>query len=110
MSGSRFPYEQSEWHCDQSERWNKLLQLHGPENVRSALEGAFKEGRSWICIHTATDIPKGFARQWLAWHDQLRADRKKSARTARILRAEKVALLVLAAASAAAILWILASQ
>jgi hypothetical protein len=73
-----FPYEQSEWHCGESERWLKALERYGPENVRAILAGPYSSvgSRAVIGIGTVMDIPKGFAQEWLAWHDQQKSERE----------------------------------
>ena len=77
MAKSRFDYENSRWACGNAavaRRWYKELERTNPENVRASLaqtagsRGAIPIGEVSMTI--------GFARDWLAWHDQQKALRE----------------------------------
>jgi hypothetical protein len=106
---SRFPYEKSEWHSAESERWLEALERYGTENVRSVLTGAYGGvgSRAAISIGTVMDIPKGFAQEWLAWHDHQKAEREAAFRIAQVFWTRWAALAASLAALAAAIGWFL---
>src|SRR5262245_45204777 len=72
MAEDRFPYEQSEWHSAESERWLEALERQGPENVRATLSGAYRDvgSRASISVGSVPSMTKGFAQEWLAWHDR----------------------------------------
>src|SRR5262249_37451064 len=107
MTIQRFPYEQSEWHCGgESERWLKALERYGPEEVRAILAGPYRDvgSRASIGVGAVIDIPKGFAQEWLGWHDQKKSDRETIFRMSQIYWTAAIAATV--AATAAAIGWI----
>src|SRR5437868_5777044 len=82
MADHRFPYEQSEWHCGESERWLAVLERYGTETVRARLTGAYGGvgSRAVMSVGATMDITKRFAEEWLAWHDRQKADREGSFR------------------------------
>jgi hypothetical protein len=103
----RFPYENSEWHCGESERWLQALERYGPEIVRAILAGPYGNvgSRASIGVGTVIDIPKGFAQEWLAWHDQQKSARETSFRTSQIFWTRWAALAATLAGVATAIGW-----
>jgi hypothetical protein len=75
IENERFPYEKYDrWSqkLDQRKHWTEELEQAGTENVRAqlALSGVSSGGD---LIGIGPDpITKGFAQQWLAWHDARR--------------------------------------
>jgi hypothetical protein len=76
MIRSRFDYANNRWaggNAAVARRWYKELERTNPENVRASLDqtaglrGAIRIGEASMTI--------GFARDWLAWHDQRKAMR-----------------------------------
>ena len=74
MTKSRFDYENNRWaggNAALARRWYEELERATPENVRASLDqtagsrGAIPIGEVSMTI--------GFARDWLAWHDQQKA-------------------------------------
>jgi hypothetical protein len=104
MTEPRFPYEQSEWHCGESERWLQALERYGPENVRAVLYGLYKDtsSRADVAIGT-TQVTKGFAQEWLAWHDRQKSNQDTKFRTDQIYWTRRGALSATAAAIAASV-------
>jgi hypothetical protein len=72
----RFNYENSEWRSPESERWLDALEGMEPDNVRAILAGAYRDVGSRACISVGSvmDITKGFAQEWLAWHDRIKRE------------------------------------
>jgi hypothetical protein len=93
MNKQRFPYEQTEWHCGESERWLKTLERYDAENVRSVLYGPYRDtgSRSDITIGT-TQMVKGFAQEWLAWHDREKSNQETTFRKRQIFWARWTAI------------------
>jgi hypothetical protein len=108
MTEKRFPYGQSEWHCGESERWNAVLERYGPENVRAILAGPYSAvgSRASIGVGTVIDIPKGFAQEWLAWHDRQRSQREAAFRTSQIYWTRWAAIAATVVAIAGVVGWI----
>jgi hypothetical protein len=80
---ARFPYETCEWRSGdaaQNRRWYEALERLAPENVRAIL--AISEVGSRAVIHIGAEaMTKGFAQEWLAWHDAQKAQRENTFRT-----------------------------
>src|ERR1700731_1287684 len=102
MPEQRFPYEQSEWRSPEAERWLKALELMGPENVRTILTGAYRDtgSRAAVGIGSVLDVTKGFAQEWLAWHDHQKAAREAAFRHSQIFWTRWAALAASVAAAA----------
>jgi hypothetical protein len=107
MALSRFPYEQSEWRSPEAERWLKALKLMGPENVRAILTGAYRDtgSRAAVGIGSALDVTKGFAQEWLAWHDRQNLERDTAFRSTQIFWTRWAALAATVVAAAGVIGW-----
>jgi hypothetical protein len=105
----RFPYETSEWAAGdllQTERWYRALERMAPENVRATLAATGYEVGSRAEIHIgAQAMTKGFAQEWLAWHDAQKAQRENTFRTRQIYWTRWAALAATVAALATAIGW-----
>src|SRR6266481_4902777 len=107
MTAQRFPYEKTEWHCGESERWLQALERYGPENVRAILAGPYSSvgSRASIGVGSVIDIPKGFAQEWLAWHDRAKSARETDLRTSQIFWTRWAALAATLAGVATAVGW-----
>jgi hypothetical protein len=77
MAKSRFDYQNNRWAGGNdalARRWYEELERANPENVRAILDqtagsrGAIAIGKVSMTI--------GFARDWLAWHDQQKTVRE----------------------------------
>jgi hypothetical protein len=107
---ARFPYEQCEWASNdpaQNQRWYDTLERMGPENVRATLAATGYEvgSRASITIG-AHQMTKGFAQEWLAWHDAQKAQRENTFRTNQIYWTRWAALAASGAVLVAVIGWI----
>ena len=95
---SRFPYDESPWsYPEKNEAWLKALEQTGPENVRATLAQHAGGSASAISIGTH-DMTKGFAQQWLAWHDVRKANKEQWLRIWAPLAASVTAAIALAVA------------
>jgi ABC transporter substrate binding protein len=83
---ARFPFERCEWRAGDAamnRRWYEALERLAPENVRAVL--AISEVGSRSVIHIGAEaMTKGFAQEWLAWHDAQKAQREDTFRTNQI--------------------------
>ena len=93
MTKSRFDYENNRWaggNAAVARRWYKELERANPENVRASLDqtagsrGAIPIGEVSMTI--------GFARDWLAWHDQQKAVREAKFRRWQFIASASVLL------------------
>jgi hypothetical protein len=109
MGDARFPYETSEWasaDAVQNRAWYQALERMAPENVRATLAATGHEVGSRAVIHIgAQAMTKGFAQEWLAWHDAQKAQRESTYRTRQIYWTRWAALAATVAALATAIGW-----
>ena len=103
--GERFPYEQCPWtHEGKGERWTQTLERTGPENVRAVL--AHYSGGSPGTISIGTEpVTRGFAQEWLAWHDARKATQETKFRRAQIWWTRWAAIAASVAAISAAVGW-----
>jgi hypothetical protein len=107
MPLSRFPYEQSEWHSGaDSARWLDALERYGSENVRSVLYGPYRDtgSRADLVIGTV-QMTKGFAQEWLAWHDRQNFEKDAAFRSTQIYWTRWAALAATVVAAAGVIGW-----
>jgi hypothetical protein len=104
---ARFPFERCEWRAGDAamnRRWYEALERLAPENVRAVL--AISEAGSRSVIHIGAEaMTKGFAQEWLAWHDAQKAQREDTFRTNQIYWTRWAALAATVAALATAIGW-----
>jgi hypothetical protein len=104
---ARFPFERCEWRASDAamnRRWYEALERLAPENVRAVL--AISEVGSRSVIHIGAEaMTKGFAQEWLAWHDAQKAQREETFRTNQIYWTRWAALAATVAALATAIGW-----
>ncbi|SRR5712692_2112617 len=110
MADTRFPYEQSTWAHNDSERqrrWYEALERTGPANVRARLAQTDAGSAGSISIGTENSITIGFAQEWLAWHDRQGSEREIAFRTNQVFWTRWAALAATLAASAAAVGWLL---
>jgi hypothetical protein len=104
---ARFNYENNRWAGGgDAQRWYEELESIGPENVRARLAQTDAGSPGAIMIGAQT-ITIGFAQQWLAWHDQRRAERETTFRKCQIFWSRWTALAATATALVAAIGWAL---
>ena len=106
MTQERFPFEQSEWRSDESERWLQALDRMGPENVRMILAQFDQTGSGGSIGVGSAHMTKGFAQEWLAWHDQKKTERETTFRASQIYWTRWAALAATLAATAGVIGWI----
>ena len=74
MKPDRFPYETSRWvgnQPEQAKRWFEELEAQSTQNVRNRL-GQTDGGPAGAVTIGTTQMPIGFAEDWLAWHDRKR--------------------------------------
>jgi hypothetical protein len=86
MGEERFPFDTpSPWEqdVDKKLKWCEALESTGPENVRLILGQIPTGARSSISVGEVS-IAKGYAEQWLAWHDRRKADRESAFRSKQI--------------------------
>jgi hypothetical protein len=84
MPEQRFPYEKNSWHggdAAAARRWYEVLERTGVENVRAVLARNTAGSRASIAIGAESNMTKGFAEEWLYWHDQQKAKRETVYRT-----------------------------
>jgi hypothetical protein len=109
MAPDRFPYEQCKWHGNEPQtqrRWYEALEATGPESVRARLAQSDAGSAGVLTgIGTEPHITKGFAEEWLAWHDRRKAERDAQFRANQIYWTRWAALAASVAALAAAIGW-----
>ncbi len=110
MTEARFPYEISQWHRGNTElhkRWLQALELTGTEGVRIRLAQFDCGSAGSIPIGTELDLVRGFAEEWLAWHDKQKAVREIEFRQQQIFWTRWAALAATTAATAAVVGWAL---
>ena len=86
MGEERFPFDTpSPWEqdIDKKLKWCEALESTGPENVRLILGQIPTGARSSISVGEVS-MAKGYAEQWLAWHDRRKADRESAFRSKQI--------------------------
>jgi hypothetical protein len=108
--GARFPYEKCQWRSNDAAkalRWYEELERMAPENVRATLAatGYTVGSRAEITIGSQA-MTKGFAQEWLAWHDAEKAKRENNFRAGQIYWTRWAALAATGAALAAVVGWI----
>jgi hypothetical protein len=106
MPEARFPYEASKWETDieRKRRWYEALESIAPENVRAILALSKTGSRSTINAGTE-DMAKGFAQEWLAWHDARKAKKEEAFRASQIYWTRWAALAASVAAVAGIFGW-----
>jgi len=86
-------------------RWYEALELTGAENVRAILAQNTAGSRASIAIGAESNMAKGFAEEWLHWHDQQKAERETAFRTSQIYWTRWAALAATVAGLSAFIGW-----
>jgi len=109
MTEKRFPYEQCQWSANVAEkrRWYEALERTGVENVRASLAQTDAGSRGSVSIGIENNLTKGFAQEWLAWHDRQKSEREAEFRGSQIFWTRWAALAASVAALAGAIGWFL---
>jgi hypothetical protein len=106
MTKSRFDYKNNRWACSNAalaRRWYEELERTNPENVRASLDqtagsrGAIRIGEVSMTI--------GFARDWLAWHDQQKAVREAKFRRWQFIASASVLVAAIGLALKAWLKW-----
>ena len=106
MIKSRFDYANNRWaggNAAVARRWYKELERANPENVRANLDqtagsrGAIQIGDTSMTI--------GFARDWLAWHDQQKTVRETRFRRWQLIASASVLLAAIGLALNAWLKW-----
>ena len=105
MARDPFPYEQSQWHCADSQRWLEELERLGPEKVRHALAGPGGPPAA-IDVGTVKNMTKGFAQDWLAWKDQKKSEEEAALRRRQFRWQRWGIILATAAAAVSVIKWV----
>ena len=102
----RFPYELNSWEGDVAKKkgWFEILERTGPENVRVRLMNDIHGSHASVPIG-ATGITKGFAEEWLAWHDRQKGLREGAFRRWQLGFTAWAAAAATVAALASAIGW-----
>lgn len=102
-----FPYRECTWHIEDStsERWLMALERTGTENVRRRLAQTDAGSRGSIVVGTETSVTIGFAEEWLAWRDRIKAEHDVERHERQIWWTRTAALAACAAAASAAIGW-----
>ncbi|HWS10055.1 MAG TPA: hypothetical protein VN362_19620 [Xanthobacteraceae bacterium] len=103
-----FPYEKSTWasgNAEHAKEWFEALERTGPANVRARLAQNEASSRGAMSIGTVSVMTKGFAEEWLAWHDRRTAEREANFRGWQIFWTRWAAMAASVAALAAAIGW-----
>jgi broad specificity phosphatase PhoE len=107
---NRFPYEETTWASGSAENakaWFEALERIGPANVRARLAQNDAGSRGAMSIGTVQTMTKGFAEEWLAWHDRQTAAREANFRGWQIFWTRWAAIAASVAALAAAVGWAL---
>jgi len=106
MAKSRFDYQNNRWAGGNdalARRWYEELERANPENVRAILDqtagsrGAIAIGKMSMTI--------GFARDWLAWHDQQKTVRETRFRRWQLIASASVLLAAIGLALNAWLNW-----
>ena len=106
MTKSRFDYKNNRWaggNAAVARRWYNELERTNPENLRASLDqtagsrGAIPIGDMSMTI--------GFARDWLAWHDQQKAVREAKFRRWQFIASASVLLATIGLALKAWLKW-----
>jgi hypothetical protein len=108
MAEERFPYETCSWPGDTpeiSERWLAALERNGVENVRARLAQNDAGSRGSMAIGTEAGITKGFAQEWIAWHDRRKSERETARHNRQIFWTRIAAIAASIAGASAAIGW-----
>jgi hypothetical protein len=106
MTKSRFDYENNRWaggNAALARRWYKELERTNPENVRASLDQT-AGSRGAIPIGEVS-MTVGFARDWLAWHDQQKAVREAGFRRWQFIASASVLLAAIGLALKAWLKW-----
>jgi hypothetical protein len=106
MVERRFPFERSTWerNPETKQRWFEAMESIGPENVRVVL--AFDVHGSGAAVGIGTEIvTKGFAQEWLAWHDRQKLQLEADFREDQVYWTRWAAIAASAAAGASVIGW-----
>src|SRR6266849_4306333 len=76
LSSDQFPFEKSRWagNPDTAKSWLEILERTGHENVRVRLAQHDTGSASAISIG-GEGITRGFAEEWIAWHDRRKSER-----------------------------------
>ena len=85
-------------------KWCAALEATGPENVRLILGQIPTGARSSISVGEVS-IAKGYAEQWLAWHDRRKADRESAFRSKQIFWTRCAAIVASLIALGAVLNW-----
>jgi len=109
MPEDRFPYEQSTWsnNIETKAGWYTSLEQTGTESVKAQLLSHQGSSRSSISIGHSTGMVRGFAEQWLAWHERRKSERETEFRRQQIYWTRWAAVAARTAAAAAIIGWVL---
>jgi hypothetical protein len=106
MSDQRFPYERSRWNSGEREaarRWHEALERIGLESVRIRLTQVNCSSAGAMAFGTESTVRRGFAEEWLAWHEARKAEREQEFRRSQILATRWAAAAASVAAAAAII-------
>jgi hypothetical protein len=110
MTEDRFPFETSQWHPGDLERqrtWYEALERTGTGSVRIRLQQIEGSSNASMSVGGVQSMTKGFAEEWLAWHDQRKDEREREFRRNQIFWTRWAAFAATVAAAAGAIGWII---
>lgn len=108
MTEVRFPYEECQWgqgDVERQKRWYAALERTGTESVRIRLAQNDAGSAGSIPIGTEINITKGFAEEWLAWHDKQKSSREANFRWSQVFWTRWAAIAATIAGLAAAVGW-----
>ena len=106
MAKSRFNYQNNRWaggNAALARRWCEELERANPEKVRASL--AQTAGSRGAIQIGDTSMTIGFARDWLAWHDQQKAVREANYRRWQFIASASVLLAAIGLALKAWLKW-----
>jgi hypothetical protein len=106
MAKSRFDYQNNRWaggNAALARRWYEELERANQENVQASLDQT-AGSRGAIPI-AKVSMTIGFARDWLAWHDQQKAVREAKFRRWQFIASASVLLAVIGLALKAWLKW-----
>jgi hypothetical protein len=110
MTEERFPFEKSQWQAAQPERqreWYEALERTGTSSVRIRLQQVDASSNGSMSIGGVQSMTKGFAEEWLAWHDRRKDEKEREFRSNQIFWTRWAAFAASVAAAAGAVGWII---
>jgi hypothetical protein len=88
-------------------QWHEALERVGVESVRIRLTQVNCSSVSAMAFGAENAITRGFAEEWLAWHEAQKAEREQAFRSSQLFATRWAAAAASIAAIAAVIGWVL---